>query len=127
MRFDWAGFVLLVSALVALLNVPVVGHRAGWASVAAFAVLALPSCSSPPSSLGVSRACAAARAPAVPLPAFRTAALVAFAYGVGLFGTTYLVPVFVQDIAHYIAVARRLPAGRSGAGARRDDRARRAG
>jgi len=32
---------------------------------------------------------------------FRAASVVAFAYGVGLFGTTYLVPVFVQDIAGY--------------------------
>ena len=27
--------------------------------------------------------------------------MVAFAYGLGLFGTTYLIPVFVQDIAGY--------------------------
>jgi len=35
---------------------------------------------------------------------FRAASIVAFAYGVGLFGTTYLVPVFVQDIAGYSPV-----------------------
>ena len=34
-------------------------------------------------------------------PGFRAASVVAFAYGLGLFGTTYLVPVFVQDIAGY--------------------------
>ncbi len=32
---------------------------------------------------------------------FRATLLVAVAYGLGLFGTTYLVPVFVQDIAGY--------------------------
>jgi MFS family permease len=32
---------------------------------------------------------------------FRAASIVAFAYGVGLFGSTYLIPVFVQDIAGY--------------------------
>ena len=35
--------------------------------------------------------------------AFASASLVSFAYGLGLFGTTYLVPVFVQDIAAYDA------------------------
>ena len=38
---------------------------------------------------------------------FRSAALVAFAYGLGLFGTTYLIPVFVQDVA---TTRRRAPA-----------------
>ena len=32
---------------------------------------------------------------------FRATALVALAYGLGLFGTTYLIPVFVQDVAGY--------------------------
>ena len=35
-RFDWLGAVLLSLALVAVLNLPVVGHRAGWISTAAF-------------------------------------------------------------------------------------------
>jgi MFS family permease len=34
---------------------------------------------------------------------FAAAAIVSFAYGLGLFGSTYLVPVFVQDIAAYNA------------------------
>ena len=32
-RFDWIGSVLLALALVALLNVPVIGHRVGWGSL----------------------------------------------------------------------------------------------
>ncbi len=101
-RFDWTGFVLLASALVALLNVPVVGHRAGWISLATLAMLAL--------AVMLVAAFIAwefhAPAPLLALKlfthsGFRNAALVAFAYGVGLFGSTYLVPVFVQDIAGY--------------------------
>ncbi|HTS20502.1 MAG TPA: DHA2 family efflux MFS transporter permease subunit [Casimicrobiaceae bacterium] len=100
--FDWKGALLLAGALIALLDLPVAGHRAGWVSALTLvhAVVAL--------------AFAAAfvfwqtRAPAPLLepalfanPGFRAASIVAFAYGVGLFGTTYLVPVFVQDVAGY--------------------------
>ena len=101
-RFDWTGAALLSLALVAVLNFPVVGHRAGWLSTAALtdAVLAL----------GLATGFVAWEfRVAAPLFAlrlfasrgFRAACLVAFAYGLGLFGTTYLVPVFVQDIAGY--------------------------
>jgi MFS transporter, DHA2 family, multidrug resistance protein len=49
-----------------------------------------------------------AHAPLLPIGLFRHrpfagASIVAFAYGIGLFGSTYLVPVFAQDIAHYSA------------------------
>lgn len=101
-RFDWPGAVLLSLALVALLNLPVVGHRSGWISMAALidALLAL--------ALAVGFVAWEFRV-AAPLfalrlfasPGFRAASVVAFAYGLGLFGTTYLVPVFVQDIAGY--------------------------
>jgi EmrB/QacA subfamily drug resistance transporter len=102
--FDWQGTLLLIASLVALLNVPVVGHRAGWLSPALFALAAA----------GVALAAAFVgwehRAPAPLLAlrlfrhrAFASASLVSFAYGLGLFGTTYLVPVFVQDIAAYDA------------------------
>jgi len=99
---DWAGSVLLIGALVALLNLPVVGHRSGWLSapVLAYAIIAL----------AVTGGFVAwqlrAKAPLLALGllanrGFRAASLVAFAYGLGLFGSTYLVPVFVQDIAAY--------------------------
>jgi EmrB/QacA subfamily drug resistance transporter len=102
--FDWIGSLLLLGMLVTLLNVPVVGHRQGFASLATIAL----------AGAGVALAAVFVRfemrtpAPLLPLGLFRhrvfaNAAIVAFAYGVGLFGTTYLVPVFAQEIAHYDA------------------------
>lgn len=103
-RFDWAGFALLAAALAALLNVPVVGHRAGWASIP-LAIISLTSLGLVAGFIGWEFR---ARAPMLALrlftsPGFRATALVAFAYGLGLFGTTYLIPVFVQDVAGYSA------------------------
>ena len=100
--FDWTGSALLGAALVALLNVPVIGHRMGWNSLALAASVAV--------TVGLATAFIwwefRARAPLLALRlfavrGFRSATLVSFAYGVGLFGTTYLIPVFVQDIAAY--------------------------
>lgn len=105
-RFDTIGFVLLVLGLICALNVPVVGHRDGWLSVelAAIAVAAI--------ALWVAFVVWELRAPAPMLSmrlfrhrAFRSASLVALAYGGGLFGSTYLLPVFVQEIAHYSAAS----------------------
>ncbi len=101
-RFDGVGAILLTAALVAVLNLPVVGHRRGWLSALALgnALTA--------SALTAGFVAWQFRAPAPLLPVrllaspgFRAALLVAVAYGLGLFGTTYLVPVFVQDIAGY--------------------------
>jgi EmrB/QacA subfamily drug resistance transporter len=103
-RFDWGGWLLLLGALVTLLNVPVIGHREGFLAPL-------------PIALAVAGTALAAgfvhfemRSPAPLLPIrlfrhrpFAGAAIVAFAYGVGLFGTTYLVPVFAQEIAHFDA------------------------
>jgi len=100
--FDWVGITLLAGALVAMLNVPVIGHRAGWASMplaaCAALTLALASCFvmweyRTPVPLLVMRL--------FTVGGFRAATIVSFAYGVGLFGSTYLIPVFVQDIAGY--------------------------
>ena len=101
-RFDWAGFALLAAALASLLSVPVVGHRAGWTSIELSGIA------------GLTLVLVAgfvgwefrARAPLLSLKlfaggGFRATALVALAYGLGLFGTTYLIPVFVQDVAGY--------------------------
>ena len=101
-RFDWAGFALLAAALASLLSVPVVGHRAGWTSIELSGIA------------GLTLVLVAGfvgwefsvRAPLLSLKlfaggGFRATALVALAYGLGLFGTTYLIPVFVQDVAGY--------------------------
>ena len=104
LRFDFAGWALLAAALIALLNVPVVGHQQGFASaevlglIVASLVLAF-------AFIGWERR---ARVPLLPIALFRHrpfvgASIVAFAYGIGLFGSTYLVPVFAQEIAHYDA------------------------
>jgi EmrB/QacA subfamily drug resistance transporter len=102
--FDWPGCLMLAGALTLLLNVAVVGHRDGFASARALGLTAA----------GLALAAAfigweiRSRAPLLPIGLFRhrpfaAASVVAFAYGIGLFGTTYLVPVFAQDIAHYDA------------------------
>ena len=103
-RFDWAGAILLAAALAALLNLPVMGHRAGWASLPALANALLAF------ALGAGFVAweLRARAPLLSLQQFASkgfsaASLVGFAYGLGLFGSTYLVPVFVQDVAGYDA------------------------
>ena len=102
--FDWRGTLLLIGGLVALLNVTVAGHRMGWLSPALFGIAGV--------GIGLSLAFVAwenrARTPLLMLSLFRhrpfaRASIVSFAYGIGLFGTTYLVPVFVQDIAAYNA------------------------
>jgi len=102
--FDVVGTLLLIGTLVALLNVPVAGHRVGWSAAAtiALAVAGLV--------LALAFVLWEQRTPRALLRvalfrhrAFAGAALVAFAYGAGLFGTTYLLPVFVQDIASFSA------------------------
>ena len=100
--FDWLGALLLSAALIALLNVPVASRQDGWLSphalgVATLAVALL---------LGFGGWQFHARAPllAVRLLArrgFLASIVVALAYGLGLFGSTYLLPVFVQDVAAY--------------------------
>jgi len=103
-RFDGIGWMLLLGALVTLLNVPVAGHREGFAApvpiALAIAGLALAG--------GFVHWEMRTAAPLLPIQLFSHrpfagASIVAFAYGVGLFGTTYLVPVFAQDIAHFNA------------------------
>jgi len=103
-RFDWVGCLLLCGALALLLNVGVVGHREGFASARALTLAA--------GGIALAGAFVAweirSQAPLLPIGLFRhrpfaAASIVAFAYGIGLFGTTYLVPVFAQDIAHYDA------------------------
>jgi len=102
--FDRVGFLLLAASLVTLLNVPVVGHRLGFASGEALA-MAVAGIGFAAGFIGWEMRAAA---PLLPIRLFRhrpfaNASIVAFAYGIGLFGSTYLVPVFAQEIAHYDA------------------------
>jgi len=101
MRFDWLGFVLLVMALACLLSGLSNGQREGWDSNFILGLLAI--------------AIAAAVSffawelytpqPLVSVkvlanPQFSGAAVVACLFGVGLFGSTYLVPLFMQTVQH---------------------------
>ena len=114
-RFDWAGFTLLSLGLACLLTALSNGQREGWhsdyiltlfaialASGAAFLVWELHT----PQPLVVLRVLASGR--------FTSAAAVACLFGVGLFGSTYLVPLFVQTVQGYTPYASGLllmPAG----------------
>jgi MFS transporter, DHA2 family, multidrug resistance protein len=99
---DWTGAVLLAAFLVAFLNLSVFGHRYGWGSLpislcAVVTLLAL---------IGFVWRQLHAAHPLLELAMFSNrrfaaASLVSFAYGLGLFGTVYLVPLFVQTVAGY--------------------------
>lgn len=100
--FDWTGFGLLCLSLVAFLSGLSNGQRMGWDSafvVGAFclAVLAL---------IGFVVREKRAPAPILALdlylnPRFVAASAVAFILGLGLYGSTYLVPLFVQTVQGY--------------------------
>ena len=114
-RFDWAGFLLLSMSLACLLTGLSNGQREGWYSgfilillglavVAAVAFLAWELHVSQP--LVDLRVLASTR--------FTAAAAVAFIFGAGLFGSIYLVPLFVQTVQHFTPMAAGLllmPAG----------------
>ena len=123
--FDWTGSALLGAALVALLNVPVIGHRMGWDSLAlAASVVVTVGAGRRLHRVGISRARAAARAAAVRGARLSLGrARVLCLRSSDLFGTTYLIPVFVQDIAAYTPAAGRLPAAVAGRGAGNHHRA----
>jgi EmrB/QacA subfamily drug resistance transporter len=113
--FDWSGFVLLATAIGCLLAGLSGGQREGWHSDYILGLFAL------------SGACAIAFVvweiinpqPLVNLRVltsvqFTSAAAVAFIVGAALFGSTYLVPLFVQTVQHYTPLAAGLllmPAG----------------
>jgi len=102
--FDWFGCLLLALFLASLLMGFVVGHNRGWLSIEFLLRLLV--------TLGLAVAFVALEAKlAHPLlnlgllrnTRFAAAALVAFIYGLGLYGSTYLIPLFVQTVAHYDA------------------------
>lgn len=113
--FDWSGFGLLCTALGLLLWTLSNGQRLGWNSAEILAtgsgalvtavVFVVWELHSP-------RALLAVRI--FTNPGFAAGCLVAFCYGAGLFGSTYLVPLFVQEIQGFSATASGLllmPAG----------------
>ena len=103
-RFDWTGFVLLATALSCLLIALSSGQREGWSSDYIFWLVVI---------AGSSAAAFFAWELHTPQPLvnlrvlangqFACAAIIAWLFGVGLFGSTYLVPLFVQTVQGYTA------------------------
>ena len=103
-RFDWIGFVLLCTGMWSLLHGVSNGQRVGWNSDEIVASL-------------IAAAIAAAgfiyweirsEHPLVALrllknSRFAGAACVSGVFGVGMFGTIYLIPLFVQTVPHFTA------------------------
>ena len=104
-RFDWTGCALLCAAMAGLLTGLSNGQREGWSS--GFVVLLL-------SGGALSLAAFSwwelrVAEPMVDLRVlgrgeFAAAITVSWVFGFGLFGTTYLIPLFVQSIQHYSAL-----------------------
>jgi EmrB/QacA subfamily drug resistance transporter len=114
-RFDWPGFLLVVTGIGCFLTGLSNGQRHGWHSdfiAGLFAIAAV-------SGTGFVFWELRAPRPLVNLrvlanPQFTGAAVVAALFGVGLFGSTYLVPLFVQTVQHltpYEAGLMLMPAG----------------
>ncbi len=105
-RFDALGFLLLVAFLVSLLSALSNGQREGWDSDLILALLA---------AAFVSASCFVAWELVYPQPllnlrvfisgAFTASCLVAFALGAGIYGSTYIVPLFVQTVQGYSPTA----------------------
>jgi DHA2 family multidrug resistance protein len=105
-RFDWAGFLLLSMSLACLLTCLSNGQREGWYSAYILILLALAGAAAvaffswelhASQPLVDLRVLANAR--------FTAAAAVACIFGAGLFGSTYLVPLFVQTVQHFTPMA----------------------
>jgi EmrB/QacA subfamily drug resistance transporter len=105
-RFDWTGFALLCTALSCLLMGLSNGQREGWES--AFIVMLF-------ATSGLAALAFFAWELHVPQPLvdlrvlangqFTCAATVAWMFGVGLFGSVFLVPLFVQTVQSYTPLA----------------------
>ena len=114
-RFDWLGLFLLATSLACLLTGLSNGQREGWNSDYILVLFSLAvACG-----LGFLAWELHAAQPLVNLRVlanaqFTAAAAVAFIFGAGLFGSTYLVPLFVQTVQHFTPLAAGLllmPAG----------------
>jgi EmrB/QacA subfamily drug resistance transporter len=104
--FDWAGFALLAVALACLLTALSNGQREGWNSDFILILVTLAAVSG----AGFVGWELHTPQPLVDLRVlvngqFTCAAAVACLFGVGLFGSTYLVPLFVQTVQGYTPLA----------------------
>ena len=100
--FDWAGFGLMLAFLFTLLSVLSNGQRHGWMSHLVLRDFVLAAVTG----LGFLWWEMRTAAPMVNLSLFRIAAfagaaLVALVFGAGIYGSTYLIPLFVQTIQGY--------------------------
>ena len=96
-RFDWIGFVLLSVFLLTVLTGFSNGQKLGWHSdtiLGYFAIAGTSACAFLAWELYNPRPLLQLRVYAY--PGFAAAAGVAFIFGAGLFGSTYLIPLFVQ-------------------------------
>ena len=103
-RFDWTGFILLSVSFACLLTALSNGQREGWYSDYILVLFAIS---------GIGTLAFLAWELYIPQPLvnlrvlansqFTSAAVVACLFGIGLFGSTYLVPLFVQTVQGYTA------------------------
>jgi EmrB/QacA subfamily drug resistance transporter len=103
-RFDGLGFALLVIALLALLTGLASGQREGWASNRVTMELCIAALAAVGFILWELRTDAPMLNPRLfAVRGFACSAAVGLVYGAALFGSTYLVPLFVQTIQGYTA------------------------
>ncbi|MEO3472731.1 DHA2 family efflux MFS transporter permease subunit [Roseomonas sp. CAU 1739] len=101
-RFDGPGFALLVTALLALLTGLASGQREGWGSNRVTLELCIAAAAAIGFVLWELRTDAPMLNPRLfAVRGFACSAAVGFVYGASLFGSTYLVPLFVQTIQGY--------------------------
>lgn len=102
MKFDWAGFFLMTFSMTALLYGLSSGQREGWSSTYVISMVGI-------ALIGLSIFLyweLIAPEPLVNLRVFTSvpfsaAAAVACIFGIGLFGSTYMVPLYVQTLQRY--------------------------
>ncbi|WP_290635695.1 DHA2 family efflux MFS transporter permease subunit [Aquisalimonas sp.] len=98
-QLDWLSVMVLAIAVTALLWAMVSGQRLGWTHAPVLAALALV----PVLAIGFVARQLLARDPLLDprlyrVPAFAAGSTIALLFGAGLFGSTYLIPLFVQEI-----------------------------
>lgn len=103
-RFDGPGFLLLVTALLALLTGLSSGQREGWGSNRVMVELGIAAIAAVGFVLWELRTEAPMLNPRLfSVRAFACSAAVGLVYGAALFGSTYLVPLFAQTVQGYTA------------------------